>query len=128
MRISRARCVRSVSGGDDDRPASCGHAYRIVYTSLMAKIVPVREFRSHLAELLDEVAKRREHVTITRHGRPEAVVIPVDEYDALEETAEILADPETLSAIRDGLDEIRADEVVPLDEVRTDLDRRRSGR
>jgi antitoxin YefM len=91
----------------------------------MSKIVPAREFRSNLSELLDEVAKRREHVTITRHGRPAAVVIPVDEYDALEETAEILADPDTLNAIREGLDEIRGDEVVPLDEVRADLDRRR---
>jgi antitoxin YefM len=94
----------------------------------MSKTVPVREFRSRLAELLDAVAKRREHVTITRHGRPEAVVIPVDEYDALEETAEILADPETLSAIREGLDEIRAGEAVSLDEVREELDRRRQGR
>ncbi len=36
-----------------------------------------------------------EHVTITHHGRPQAVVIPVDEYEALEETAEILSDDDT---------------------------------
>lgn len=82
------------------------------------KIVPVREFRSHLADLLDEVAQRREHVTITRHGRPEAVVIPVDEYEALEETAEILSDDDTLAAIQRGLDDLAAGDLVPLDEVR----------
>ena len=52
----------------------------------MPKTVPVRQFRSNLADLLDEVVDRREHVTITRHGRPAAVVIPVGEYEALEET------------------------------------------
>jgi len=84
----------------------------------MSKTVPVREFRSNLAELLDEVADRREHVTITRHGRPSAVVVPIDEYEALEETAEILSDDATLAAIRRGLDDLAADDVVGLDEVR----------
>ncbi|MBW3576628.1 MAG: type II toxin-antitoxin system Phd/YefM family antitoxin [Actinobacteria bacterium] len=80
--------------------------------------MPVREFRSHLADLLDEVAQRREHVTITRHGRPEAVLIPVDEYEELEETAEILSDDDTLAAIQRGLDDLAAGDLVPLDEVR----------
>lgn len=90
----------------------------------MPKTVPVREFRSHLADLLDEVAQRREHVTITRHGRPEAVVIPVDEYEALEETAEILSDDATLAAIQRGLDDLAAGHLVPLDAVREHFERR----
>ena len=84
----------------------------------MSKTVPVREFRTHLAELLDEVADRREHVTVTRHGRPAAVLIPVDEYEALEETAEILSDADTLAAIRRGIDDLAAGDVVPLEQVR----------
>jgi antitoxin YefM len=84
----------------------------------MPKTVPVREFRSHLADMLNEVADRREHVTVTRRGRPAAVLVPVDEYEALEETAEILSDDATLAAIRRGLDDLAAGDVVPLDEVR----------
>jgi prevent-host-death family protein len=73
---------------------------------------------------LDEVANRREHVTITRHGRPSAVLVPVDEYAALEETAEILSDEGTLEAIRQGLDDIAVDDVVALDQLREDVARR----
>ena len=42
---------------------------------------------------------------MTRNGKPAAVVVPVDEYEALEETAEILSDPDTMAAIegRTGL-------------------------
>ncbi len=90
------------------------------YTHRMPKMIPVREFRTHLAELLDEVADRREHVTVTRHGRPAAVLVPVDEYEALEETAEILSDQDALDAIRRGLDELAAGDLVPLDEVRAE--------
>ncbi len=32
----------------------------------MSTTIPVREFRTHLADLLDEVADRREHVTVYR--------------------------------------------------------------
>jgi antitoxin YefM len=88
------------------------------YTLDMSKTVPVREFRTHLADLLDEVADRREHVTITRRGRPAAVLVPVDEYEALEETAEILSDEGALAAIRRGLDDLAAGAVTGLDEVR----------
>jgi antitoxin YefM len=95
-------------------------AYTGRYTSSMSKTVPVREFRTHLADLLDEVADRREHVTITRHGRPAAVLVPVDEYEALEETAEILSDEEALAAIRRGLGDLATGDVISLDEVRAE--------
>jgi prevent-host-death family protein len=49
----------------------------------MAKIVPVREFRTRLSELLDDVADRRDHGLVTRNGRPAAAVVPIDEYEAL---------------------------------------------
>lgn len=91
----------------------------------MSKTVPVREFRQDLASLLDQVADRREHVVVTRHGRPAAVLIPVDEYDSLEETAEILFDPDTVRAAEQGLAEIERGEVVSLADLRARLAERR---
>ncbi len=48
-------------------------------------------------------------------------MIPVDEYEALEEAAEILSDDATLDAIRQGLDDLAADDVVALEQVRQEL-------
>jgi len=94
----------------------------------MAKVVPVRQLRSNLSQLLSDVADRRDHVVVTRNGRPAAALVPVDEYEALEETAEILSDPDALQAIEAGLEEIERDDVVTLDQLRRELSDRRAQR
>jgi antitoxin YefM len=94
----------------------------------MAKHVPVREFRSRLSELLDDVADRREHILVTRNGKPAAALVPIDEYQALEESAEILSDPDALAAIEAGLADLNHGDVVTLDTLRAELAERRRTR
>jgi prevent-host-death family protein len=98
------------------------------YTEAMAKTVPVREFRTRLSELLSDVADRRDHVLVTRNGKPAAALIPIDEYEALEETAEILSDSATLAAIEAGLTELAGDDTVTLEALRSELAQRRARR
>ena len=91
----------------------------------MAKTVPVREFRSNLSELLGDVADRRDHVLVTRNGKPAAALIPIDEYEALEETAEVLSDVDLVHAIDEGLGELDRGETISLAELRRELAGRR---
>lgn len=91
----------------------------------MTRIVPAREFRSNLSRLLSDVADRREHVLVTRNGQPAAVLIPIDEYEALEETADILSDLEMLAEIEAGLGEFARGETITLEELRSELAARR---
>jgi antitoxin YefM len=56
--------------------------------------------------LCTEVSDRRDHVLVTRNGVPAAALVPIDEYEALEETAEILSDPDAIAALEKGLSEI----------------------
>jgi antitoxin YefM len=92
----------------------------------MTKTVPVREFRTNLSELLSDVADRRDHVLVTRNGKPAAALVPIDEYEALEETAEILSDSVTLAQIETGLKELAQGDTVTLEELRRELAERRA--
>jgi antitoxin YefM len=94
----------------------------------MTKTVPVREFRTNLSELLSDVADRRDHVLVTRNGKPAAALVPIDEYQALEETAEILSDSVTLAQIETGLKELAQGDTVTLEELRRELAERRASR
>jgi len=87
----------------------------------MPKTVPFTEARARLTELLDEVNERHEHVIITRNGRPAAVVLSNEEYEALAETLEVLEDEETLEALRESEADVRGGRVYSLDEVRREL-------
>lgn len=93
----------------------------------MSQTVPVREFRSNLARLLSDVADRRDHVLVTRNGKPAAALVPVDEYRALEETAEILSDPAAIAALEEGLAELERGEQIESSELRAELAERRDG-
>ena len=107
------------------RPNVRQDVYTMAYTLRMAKIVPVREFRTKLSELLSDVADRRDHVLVTRNGKLAAALVPIDEYEALEETAEILSDPDAIAAIEAGLAELERGETVALEDLRRELAERR---
>jgi prevent-host-death family protein len=100
-------------------------AYTEMYTDSMAKTVPVRELRANLSSLLDDVSNRRDHVLVTRNGTPAAALVPIGEYEALEETAEVLSDPDALSALEAGLAEIERGETITLAQLRGELAERR---
>ncbi len=56
------------------------------------------------------------------------MLVPIDEYEALEETAELLSDSATLAAIESGLAELARDEAVTLVDLRSELAKRRVAR
>ena len=64
--------------------------------------VPSTELREKLSDVLDDVDATGAEYTITRHGRPVAVVLSYDEYEAMIETLNILSDAETMAAIAEG--------------------------
>jgi antitoxin YefM len=64
--------------------------------------VPSTELRETLSDVLDDVDATGAEYTITRHGRPIAVVLSYDEYESMIETLNILSDAETMAAIAEG--------------------------
>ena len=67
---------------------------------------------SHLSEFVDRAEREHERIVVTRNGRPAAVLLAYDDLAALEETLDVLSDPEALADIRQADAEVGRGEVV----------------
>jgi antitoxin YefM len=76
------------------------------------KSVSLAEARQSFSALIAEVESFDEHVLITKNGRPTAVIISADEWEAIEDTAFWRSVPD----IAADLKEARENPGVPLDE------------
>ncbi len=82
--------------------------------------------KARLSEFVDSAQRTHERVVITKNGRPAALLISVEDYEGLLETIEILSDPATMAVLRESQASVDAGELVPLAEVRAELEARRA--
>jgi antitoxin YefM len=65
--------------------------------------------------VVERVEREHGRVVITKHGRPAAVVMSIEDLEGLEETLAILSDPK----LRRRIDKAEAEIAAGLDEVMT---------
>lgn len=81
--------------------------------------LPLAEIKARLSEIVDRIESRHERITLTRKGRAAAVLISPDDLAALEDTLQLLSDPEALSEIARAREEIARGEGTKADELRS---------
>ena len=82
------------------------------------RTMPLAVAKAKLSRLLDTIGSGEESVTITRHGRPAAVLVSTDEYEGWQETLVVREDPAFMREIRRGLDALRRTrKLYTLDEL-----------
>ena len=89
-------------------------------------VLPLGEVKSHLSELVGRGHDHHERVTVTVHGRPSAVLVALEDLERLEESLEILRDPETLKRLASSDAELARGESVSAEELAETMRRRRS--
>ncbi|OQO90771.1 prevent-host-death protein [Saccharomonospora piscinae] len=66
------------------------------------------ESRAHYAETLDSVVNDREEVVITRAGHEPVVLVSLDDYESLKETAYLLRSPENARRLVTAIERLEA--------------------
>jgi antitoxin YefM len=62
----------------------------------------VTDARARFTELVEKAVSTHLRTTVTRNGAPAAVILSVEDYEAMLATIEVLSDPGTLGAIRES--------------------------
>jgi len=72
------------------------------------KTMSYSESRRRYAEVLDSVVEDREEVVITRSGHEPAVIVSLDDYESLKETAYLLRSPANARRLLDSIEELES--------------------
>lgn len=101
---------------------SCGAGLaRSLACAVRMSSMPVGDARDHFSEVLSEVERTHHRVTITRHGRPVAVLLAADDLEAWEETLDVLSTPGALAEIREARADVKAGRVFSTEEIRAEF-------
>ncbi len=60
------------------------------------------DVKNRLSEVVERLEREHGRVVITKHGRPAAVVMSIEDLEGLEETLDVLSDPKLMHRIRKG--------------------------
>ena len=83
----------------------------------MVKNISVRDLRAHLADILDDVSKKLDRYVVSKRGRPEAIIMCVDDYEGWLETLEIMSSKKTMADIKAAEAELKAGKALSFEEV-----------
>jgi antitoxin YefM len=92
----------------------------------MSTTLSLAEVKAHLSELVGRVTGQHERVTVTVHGRPSAVLVAVDDLEALEETIAVLSDADTSRQLIDSDAELARGEGETEEQLAEAMKRRRA--
>lgn len=60
------------------------------------------DVKNRLSAVVETIEREHGRVVVTKHGRPAAVMLSIEDLESLEETLEILSDPLLVDAVREG--------------------------
>lgn len=84
---------------------------------LVMSTLPLADVKARLSAVIDGVSRTHDRVVVTRNGRPEVVILSVDDLAAIEETIEVLGTPGLPAALDAASAEIDSGEWVGADEL-----------
>jgi len=70
-----------------------------------AEHMSLADVKNRLSEVVERLEREHGRVVITKHGRPAAVVLSVEDLEALEETLDVMSSRGLLADIREALEE-----------------------
>jgi antitoxin YefM len=85
---------------------------------VMSETLPLAEIKAHLSEIVDRVEREHHRVVLTRNGRPAAVILSPQDLEALEDTLDLLSDPESMAEIESSRADVGAGRVFDAEQLR----------
>lgn len=118
------------SSGEPITDNSNGAPRRMTLVGIASRIptmetLPITEVKTRLTEMVVQVEKQRDRILITRNGKPAALLVSVGEWESINETLDVLSDPEALKDIREANEAYARGEIFGNEDIAEILRARR---
>ncbi len=80
----------------------------------MSEHLPLADVKNRLSEVIERLEREHGRVVITKHGRPAAVVLSIDDLESLEETLDVMGNASLLAEIGESLAAVAAGQTKVL--------------
>lgn len=74
----------------------------------------LKDVKNQLSAVVDQIEREHDRVVITKHGRPAAIVLSVEDLESLEETVDVLSSPDLIKQIHQSLGQLDAESAEVL--------------
>ena len=86
----------------------------ILMAMSLSEHLSLADMKNRLSEVVDRLEREHGRVVVTKHGRPAAVMLSIEDFESLEETLEILSNPALVATIGEGREDAKAGRVAQL--------------
>ncbi len=87
----------------------------------MLNMISIRELHFKLSEAVDNVHKKFDRYVITRRGKPQVIMMSINDYEGLLETLEIEFDPALAKQLKKAEEDMRAGKGKDLEQIHKEL-------
>ena len=96
----------------------CDDVVTVTRILVMSETLPLAQVKSKFSEMIDRVEHTHDRIIVTRNGRPAAVMISPDDLASLEDTLELLSDPDAMRELAEAKRAADDGDYITGDELR----------
>lgn len=87
----------------------------------MVNTISVRELRPQLSSVIDKIHSKFDRYVVTKRGKPEVVMMSVEDYEGLLETLEVASDKALVARLKKAQKDLKARKYKSLEDVHREL-------
>lgn len=88
----------------------------------MNNVISISEVRAKLPDLVNIANDLSQKTYISVKGKVKAVIISARELELMEETLEVLSDPDLMKAIKEGKEDVKKGRLIDWEDIKKELD------
>lgn len=87
----------------------------------MTRTITLKELRPRLPKVISDVDTKMDRYVITKHGKPAAIMISIEDYESIMETLDILSNAGMSKRIKQAEAEMKKGKVKAFDEIEKEM-------